>query len=147
MNLATALKTEIARVARKEIKGETQQLKKASVQYRSDIAALKRRIADLERAVNKLSKNSPVKTVPSPEEEQRPLRMTFSPSGLAAQRKRLGLSAQELGALIGVSGQSVYKWEQGKAKPRAAQLVALRGIRSLGKKEAAEKLAGFLESA
>jgi DNA-binding transcriptional regulator YiaG len=147
MNLATALKTEIARVARKEIKGETQQLKKASVQYRADIAALKRRVADLERAVSKLAKNASVKAVPSPEVDQRPLRMTFNPSRLAAQRKRLGLSAQELGALIGVSGQSLYKWEQGKAKPRAAQLIALRGIRSLGKREAAEKLAGVLESA
>lgn len=67
--------------------------------------------------------------------------MTFSPSRLATQRKRLGLSAQELGTLIGVSGQSVYKWEQGKTKPRAAQLLALRGIRSIGKREAAEKLA------
>lgn len=147
MNLAIALKTEIARVARKEIKSETQQLKKGSAQYRSDIAALKRRIADLERVVTKLTKNAPVKAVTSSEEVQRPLRMTFSPSGLAAQRKRLGLSAQELGALIGVSGQSVYKWEQGKAKPRSAQLVALRGIRSLGKREAAKELAGVLESA
>lgn len=146
MNLATALKNEIARVARKEIKGETQQLKKASAQYRSDIAALKRRIADLERAVSKFAKNAPLKAVPLPEEVHRPLRMTFSPDGLASQRKRLGLSAQELGALIGVSGQSVYKWEQGKTKPRAAQLVALRGIRSLGKREAAKKLADALAS-
>jgi len=146
MNLATALKNEIARVARKEIKGETQQLKKASAQYRSDIAALKRRLADLERVVSKLTKNAPVKAAPLSDVAQRPLRMTFSPSGLAAQRKRLGLSAQELGALICVSGQSIYKWEQGKAKPRAAQLVALRGIRSLGKREATERLADVLAS-
>lgn len=146
MNLATALKNEIARVARKEIKGETQQLKKASAQYRSDITALKRRIADLERAVNKLSKNSPVRVASSSEDERRPLRMTFSPGGLAAQRKRLGLSAHELGTLIGVSGQSIYKWEQGKAKPRAVQLVALRGIRSLGKREASARLADALSA-
>ena len=143
MNLATALKNEITRVARKEIKGEAQQLKKASAQYRSDIAALKRRITELERLVKTLARNAPSKAIPLKVEEQRPLRMTFSASGLVAQRKRLGLSAQELGALIGVSGQSVYKWEQGKTKPRAAQLLALRGIRAIGKREAAEKLAGL----
>lgn len=66
--------------------------------------------------------------------------MTFSPTGLAAQRKRLGISAQELGVLVDVSGQSIYKWEQGKTKPRAAQLGTLRGIRSIGKREVAKRL-------
>jgi DNA-binding transcriptional regulator YiaG len=141
MNIAAALKNEITRVARKEIKTETLQLKKSSARQRSDISSLKKRITDLERSLSKFSRTSSVQSDSPPQEEKRPLRMTFSPTGLAAQRKRLGLSAQDLGVLVGASAQSVYKWEQGKAKPRATQLVALRGIRSLGKREAAEKLA------
>jgi hypothetical protein len=43
-NIATALKAEIARVARKEIKIETEALKSASSRYRSEIAALKRQV-------------------------------------------------------------------------------------------------------
>ena len=35
---ANQLKSEIARIAKKEARAETQQLKKASAQYRSDIA-------------------------------------------------------------------------------------------------------------
>lgn len=35
-NIATILKAEIARVARKETRADTQQLKKASAHYRSD---------------------------------------------------------------------------------------------------------------
>jgi len=42
-NIATLLKTEISRVARKELRGESQALKKAVSAHRSEIAALKRR--------------------------------------------------------------------------------------------------------
>ena len=44
-SFANQLKSEIARIAKKEARGETQQLKKASAQHRSDIAALKRHIS------------------------------------------------------------------------------------------------------
>lgn len=143
MNIAAALKAEISRVARKEVRGETQQLKKSVVHYRTEIAALKRRLAELERAV-KRDRKSPGKAAvaaPSGEGVEKPQRMTFSASGLAAQRKKLGLSASEMGALVGVTGQSIYKWEQGKAKPRVAQLMTLRAMRSVGKKAVAARLA------
>jgi hypothetical protein len=48
-NIATILKEEIARVARKEVRRETTALKKAAATYRSEIAALKRRAAETER--------------------------------------------------------------------------------------------------
>lgn len=103
MNIATALKQEISRIARKEIRSEVQPLKKASSQYRTDIAALKRRVADLERLVAKLSKGSPKKgPVVTPTEATSVVR--FSAKGFAAQRKRLGLSAAEAGMLLGCSG-------------------------------------------
>ena len=140
MNIAAVLKTEISRVARKEVRSETQQLKKAVVHYRTEIAALKRRLAELERAV-KQNRKAPGKPVVAVESAEKPQRATFSASGLAAQRKKLGLSANELGALVGVTGQSIYKWEQGKAKPRTAQLMALRAMRSLGKKAVVARLA------
>jgi DNA-binding transcriptional regulator YiaG len=51
------------------------------------------------------------------------------------------LSAADFGLLIGVSGQSIYKWEDGKVRPRAKQLQAILSLRGLGKREAAERLA------
>ena len=42
-NIASVLKTEIARVARKEVRSEIGSLKKATATYRTEIAALKRR--------------------------------------------------------------------------------------------------------
>jgi hypothetical protein len=55
-NIATVLKAEIARVARKELRGETEALKKSNSQYRSQIADLKRRIGALEKLVKRASR-------------------------------------------------------------------------------------------
>jgi DNA-binding transcriptional regulator YiaG len=46
-----------------------------------------------------------------------------------------------MGALLGVTAQSVYKWEDGKARPRATQLQAIAAVRKLGKRAAAQRLA------
>jgi DNA-binding XRE family transcriptional regulator len=138
-NIATVLKEEIARVARKETRADTQQLKKASAHYRSDIAALKRRIASLEQLVNRLGK-AVSKATPGAAVEQPAGSFRFSASGLAAQRKRLGLSAADAGLLLGVTGQSIYKWENGKARPRASQFASIAALRKMSKKDAAGRL-------
>jgi DNA-binding transcriptional regulator YiaG len=137
-NIAALLKAEISRVARKEAKSETQALKKASSQYRSDIAALKRRIATLEQQVKKMGKPSRSEGVAAAGSPEKALR--FSAKGLATHRQKLGLSAADAGLLLDASGQSVYKWEAGKARPRAGQLQAIANFRALGKKEAAKRL-------
>jgi DNA-binding transcriptional regulator YiaG len=138
-NIATALKAEIARVARKEIKIETEALKSASAKYRSEIAVLKRQIAALQ---NQQKRASGVrKNLGRSEEATSKVRHRFSAKGLASQRKRLGLSAEALGKLIGVSGLSVYHWEGGKARPRAQHLPAIAAVKTLGRKQAAAVLA------
>lgn len=140
MNIATALKSEISRVARKEIKGEAQPLKKASSQYRTDIAALKRRVSELERLVSRLSTGGG-RAKPEPDVIEGDTKLRFRASGFASLRKKLGLSAGEMALLLGVSDQSVYKWEQGKTQPRVSQLPAIAAARKMGKKGAAAKLA------
>ena len=55
-NIASVLKEEIARVARKQARGELAVLKKASAQHRADIAALKRRLSGLEQQLKRVGK-------------------------------------------------------------------------------------------
>jgi DNA-binding transcriptional regulator YiaG len=140
-NIASLLKSEISRVARKEVRAETAGLKKAVSGYRSDIAALKRRALALESALRRLSKTSGK----AAESEVPSRAQRFSAKGLASQRKRLGLSAHECGLLVGASGQSIYNWEDGKARPRAKHLQALAALRGMGKKEAAARLSQLRE--
>jgi len=139
-NIATALKEEIARVSRKENRGETQKLKKASAQHRGDIAALKRRIQALEQQVKRLAKAGGRKPAAQASQAPEGASLRFSAGGLAKQRKRLGLSAASAAALMGVSALSVYKWESGKTRPRASQLPAIASLRKLSKREAAARL-------
>jgi DNA-binding XRE family transcriptional regulator len=139
-NIASLLKAEISRVARKQARGETLGLKKALSNCRSEIVALKRRTQALEAELRRLLKAS-VRDVSAPQEKPAARALRFSAKGLASQRRRLGLSAQDCGLLVGTSGQSVYNWEDGKARPRVKHRQALAALRSMGKKEAAARLA------
>ena len=141
-NFATALKNEITRIARKELRTETDGMKKAISQYRSDIAALKRRLTAAEKLINRLAKGSAIRPAPAKAEETVPT-IRFSASGLAAQRRRLELSLTQMAALVGVSSQSINKWEKEKAHPRAGQLPAIAKVRGMSKKDAASSLAAL----
>jgi DNA-binding transcriptional regulator YiaG len=139
-NIASLLKSEISRVARKEVRAETLGLKKIIGVYRAEIAALKKRAQAMEVELRRLSK-AHAKAAPVEAPAQPAQKLRFTAKGLASQRRRLGLSAHECGLLLGTSGQSVYNWEDGKARPRARFLPAIAALRSMGKKNAAEKLA------
>lgn len=135
-NIASVLKLEISRVARKEVRAETENLKKAVATYRGEIAALKRRAKQLEDQVRQLGKGTP-KGATAPE-AQTGEKLRFSAKALATQRRRLQLSADQLSLLIGVSGQSIYNWEQGTSAPNPKHLPAIAALKSLSVARAAE---------
>lgn len=64
------------------------------------------------------------------------MRLRFSSKGLQSHRYRLGISAGDCGRLIGVTDQTIYRWEHGAARPRKQQLVALAALRGVGKRQA-----------
>ena len=139
-NIANALKAEIARVARKAIRSELDPLKKASAQHRATIAALRRNVDSLAKALRRAGNARPTPQ-PAPEQEEGPTHRRFSAARLAAHRKKVGLSAADYGRLVGVSGQSIYKWEAGEVRPRVAQLEALASVRGISAKDAQTRLA------
>ena len=138
-DITRIFKEEIARLARKEIRAETERLKKASAQYRSDIAALKRQVADLEKQLGRASKQLRAVEFPPPSNgEDVPHR--FSVKGLKSLRARLEVSAADFARLLGVSPQTIYNWETEKTRPRADQVAAIAGLRTIGKREARARL-------
>jgi DNA-binding transcriptional regulator YiaG len=143
-NIATVLKEEILRLARKEVRKQTSVLKKMSAQYRKDIADMKRRISDLRHKVIPLQKQV-LRGVSSPPVEADGEHVRFTAKGLRSQRKRLELSAANYGKLIGVTGQTIYSWEGGTSRPRKAQVARIAALRHLGRRDAyarLEQLAG-----
>lgn len=139
-NIASILKSEISRVARKELRAETASLKKAVAGQRSEIAALKRRTQALELELRRLGKATR-KSAPAAATGPASRTLRFSAKGLASQRQRLALSADDCGRLVGASGQSIYNWEQGKARPQARHLAAIASLRTMGKRDAVARLA------
>ena len=133
-NIASVLKEEIARLVRRQFRSETETLKKASSRYRTDIAALKRRIEALEKKISRLEKMVP-KNVALTADKDSETKLRFKPQGVRAQRTRLELSAREMGALVGVSAQIIYNWEAGTSRPKAEQLAAFASVRKMGKRE------------
>lgn len=142
-NIASILKTEISRVARKEVRAEIETLRKASVVHRASIAELRRQVNALEKELRRIAKGAvpPAVASVSDHEAAASTKRRFSATRLAAHRAKLGLSAAIYGQLVGVSGQTIYHWEQGKARPRAAQLESLAAVRELGANAIAERLA------
>lgn len=141
MNIASLLKSEMARLARKELKAELEPLRKAVAAHRTTLAKLKRELATVERELKGMQKRV---GRPGPaaraETEGENAGHRFSAKGLVSHRKKLGFSREQYAGLVGVSAQSIYKWERGEARPRQAQLAALVQARGLGKRQALARL-------
>ncbi len=141
-NLAAVLREEICRLAKREIKSQLSSTKQAVVQFRRDIATLKRQLREQGKEIAFLKAQErkrlgqPSATVEEPLDNVR-----FSPRSVKAQRHRLRLSAADYGKLVGVSGLTIYHWEHGKARPQKERLATLVGLRTLGRRETLGKLA------
>jgi DNA-binding transcriptional regulator YiaG len=135
-SFSNLLKSEITRLARKEVRALVEPLRKSNSTYRRDIAALKRQVTLLQRQIGTVGRTSKRETEPSA--KTRPTR--FMAKGLRTLRTRLGLSAGDFATLAGVSAQSIYNWETGKSVPRQSQKLAVAELRTLGKKEAKARL-------
>lgn len=139
-DIASVLKDEIARLARKELRRETAALKKAVATYRTEIAALKRRVADLEKSGARVSRRPAADVPAAAAGEDGGKRHRFSAKRLKVMREKMGLSGPDFAALVGVSPQTIYNWEAETTRPREAQLAAIAAIRGLGKREVTRRL-------
>ena len=144
-NIGSVLREEISRLSRREVRKLTSATKEATTVHRHHIAALNRRVQQLEREIAALKKRgalSPLATAAA----AKPASLRFVAKGLRSHRRRLGLSANEFGKLIGVSANSVYAWESGVTTPRKEQVAKIAALRSVGKREAAQSLAALRSS-
>ena len=136
-NIGQVLRDEIARISRRESRKQSTALQRASAAHRRDIAALKREIATLRRDLKKAS-SSKAPAVETSAAASGKLR--FRADGFRTMRRRLGLSAAQLGKLLGVSEQSIYNWETKTATPRSSHLPTIARLRTMGKREALQLL-------
>lgn len=138
-NVATVLKSEISRLSAKVVRQQVTPIKSAMTSQRKQLAALRKQMQQLERQVSLLQRAAKNHSAPPPDSgESRQIR--FSAKGLRSLRGRLGLSAEEFGKLVQVGGQTIYSWETAKSAPRPKHLPVIAGLRSIGKREARNRL-------
>jgi len=123
------LKSEIIRLARREIKQQATPLMSGIKKLKSATAALKAEIATLQKAKTV----SPVWPAPVISDEDV---KTARISGALIKRLRTrhGLSRNEFGKLLGVTGFAVIAWETNECKPKADRRKALIALRKMGKR-------------
>jgi len=131
-NIDKILKEEIQRLARKEVKSAIADLKKSNASLKRTAADHKRRLARLERDSKLLQKQTEKGAFKPNQVEVDKSRITAKM--IQSIRKRLGISREDFGSLVGASPQSVYLWEnkEGRLTFRGdtkARIVALRGMR------------------
>jgi DNA-binding transcriptional regulator YiaG len=138
-NIAAVLRDEIVRLARREIRAEIDKLKQASTKYRTEIAALKREVGDLQRQLARQAKLNGHAAHTEKQGDAAP-KVRFSAARLRRHRERLELSQIQFGRLLGVSAQTIYNWESG-TRPGKEHLPAIAALRQLTKRAAHDHLA------
>lgn len=131
------LKQEILRLAEKKAKLHVSKARKVAAQYHREAVELRMLLKHREREIAYLKKQVQAE---QPDDTQL-VGTRFSAKSVRSQRRRLGLSAEQYGKVVGVSQLTILNWEVGKSRPRRAQLAALVAVRGIGKKDAMAKLA------
>ena len=138
-NIMQELKSEITRLARKEIKQALAPAKRMTAAQRGLIAGLRRQIDAMQKELTALKKSVPApdKAVLGKQEPEG--RFWITGLGVKALRKRLGLTQQAFSKLAGVSSQAVVNWEAhaGKINLRKATSGRLQEIRGMKKRDVA----------
>ena len=139
-DVASVLKQEIARLARKEIAATTRPQSKQIQSLKASIRNLRDQVATLEKAISKWSRETSRASSPSPVEAAPDRAIRISPKSIKSHRRRLNLSQAQLAKLLGVSSASVAFWETGRSSPRGKNRQAIAQLRQMGAREAKARL-------
>ena len=146
-NVASVLRDEIQRLAKKQVKAALGPLKRDQIRLKKTVADLRRQVAALETANRDLLKK--VTTVVAVNETEKvaekAVKLRPTSKSLEGLRNRLALTQVQFGKLLGVTGPAVTQWasRNGRVRMRQTTLDALAGIQHIGKREARRRLEGM----
>ena len=137
--LESTIKSEIQRLAKREIRSTFIPLRREVGAIRLKLSGLSRGITSLNRMTKELHLEEARPKLEATPEEVKVSRLT--PDRIRGLRKKLGISMRELGTLTGTSLSAILSWEKGKFKPRGEKKGALVALRKLRKREVRKMLA------
>ena len=132
-NIAQVFKSEIVRLAKREVNARTLSLRKEVRVSRGAIVMLRRELALVQRQVAQLARRQPAPEALKPQAEVS-ARTWISGKGVRTMRRKLRVTQQEFAKLAGVSPIAVFKWEKqdGKLQLRHKSLANVMAMRDLG---------------
>jgi hypothetical protein len=145
-NFNTLLKEQITRISVRQARAAVRRLRKPTSANRKGVAELRRRVVALEKALSVLSaKFAKCCENGSPAAVAADGKARITGKGMRGLRRKLGLSRAKFAKLVGVSAGNVYQWERksGPLRVRGTTRAAILGVRTLGVREAKQRLAAL----
>lgn len=140
--IASVLRDEIARVARKEAKAIVDPLRKQVASQRATINELKSQLSErtkqLQVVVREMTRGDAAVTQRSEKSEKKATstgRGRFSAKDFVATRKRLKLTQEGAAKVLDVSAQTIYNWERGTV-PKEKYLDRIAKMRAMSADQA-----------
>jgi DNA-binding transcriptional regulator YiaG len=137
--LESTIKSEIQRLAKKEIRPTFNPLKREVRTMKIKLSGLSKGITSLNRMIKELHLEKAKPKLDATAEEVKASRIT--PERIRRLRKKLGISMREMGVLTGSSLSAILSWEKGKFKPTGDKKAALVALRKVRKREVRKMLA------
>ena len=134
--LEDALRSEVSRLARKEIRTACEPLRKQVRELMEAVARLKAGVSD-PPAESAFDPSLELQADPAEVEKAR-----FSPGLIKKLRQRLNITQAELAALLGGNVTTVAFWEQGRNRPTESSQAKLVALRKLGRRDVKRLLKG-----
>lgn len=144
-NYTTVLNEEIARIAKKEVKTVVDQILARAIDLKKKVSVLTKQNAELTVKLNELEQLLGIEPLidPSAVSEEEIKKSRITPKYISNIRKKLGLTKNEMAAVLEINPNSIYLWETGRATPRNETKAKLIQLREMGKKEVKALLAEF----
>ena len=142
--MTEVIRSEIVRLARKEVKQSALPLARGLTGLRRGVSKILQALTALEKKVDRQNlalRSTPTLGAPVQAAEGEESKSRLSPGLLKKLRKRLDISQTGLAQLLAVSQPAVASWEQGRAKPGAANRAAIVALRALSPAQVSERLA------
>ena len=133
--LEATIKSEIVRLAKREIRKTLVPLGRDVRQLKSTVSQLRRTVLALERSAAQQQKELKKRKIPLEATLEEVKKSRFSPALIRSLRKNLGISQKELAILAGVTVGAAHLWEIGKFKPKDEKKAVMVALRKLGRRE------------
>ena len=129
------IKSEIIRLAKREIRKISVPLSRDVWFLKSAVSQLRKAVLTLQRITASQQKELEKRKVPVEAAPEEVKVSRFSPRLIRSLRGYLGITQKELAILTGVTVGAVHKWEGGQFKPSMRKKAVMVALRKLGRRE------------